>query len=112
MTNQSTQTDPHPVDTDDTIACHFLQCCGPAAVEANYQTRPYYIEEIHFVKLSEHISSDLPEFVEHKFQKEKHHDTQKLSKEIPWTFLIFMHTFQIKSFELIFSLQFWRSLLI
>ena len=34
MVNQSTQTGPQPVATDDPLAHAIFQCCGPPAVDA------------------------------------------------------------------------------
>ena len=59
MVNRSTQTDPPISATDDPLADSILQFCGPAAVAAYYQGRPYCLGDVHWVKLPETIKSDL-----------------------------------------------------
>ena len=59
MVNRSTQTD-HPFSaTDDPLADSILQCCGPAAVEAYHQGRPYCLGDVHWVTLPETIKGGL-----------------------------------------------------
>ena len=41
MVNQSKQTDPPLSTSDDPLAQAILQCCGPDAVDAYHQGRPY-----------------------------------------------------------------------
>ena len=51
MVNRSTQTD-HPSSTaDDPLADAILQCCGPDAVDAYHQGRPYCLGGVHWVTL-------------------------------------------------------------
>jgi len=45
--NRSTQTDPPISATDDPLADAILQCCGPAAVTAYHQGRPYCLGDVH-----------------------------------------------------------------
>ena len=47
MANQSTQTDPPPVATDDTLAQAILKCCGPSAVDAYTKGQPYCLGDFH-----------------------------------------------------------------
>ena len=47
MINKSTQTDPPPSASDDPLAHAILQCCGPAAVAAHHQGRPYCLGDVH-----------------------------------------------------------------
>ena len=47
MVNQSTQTDPQPVATDDPLARAIFQCCGPAAVAAYTNGYPYCLGDFH-----------------------------------------------------------------
>ena len=53
--NQSTQTDPPIPATDDPLEDSILQCCGPAAVVAYHQGRPYCLGDVHWVTLTETI---------------------------------------------------------
>ena len=55
MVNRSTQTDPPPSTTDDPLAQAILQCCGPAAVDAYHQGRPYCLGNVHKITLPETI---------------------------------------------------------
>ena len=59
MVNQSTQTDPPPSASDDPLAHAILQCCGPAAVAAYHQGRPYCLGDVHWVTLPEPIPGGL-----------------------------------------------------
>ena len=47
MVNQSTQTDPQPVATDDPLARAIFHCCGPHAVEAYTKGHPYRLGDFH-----------------------------------------------------------------
>ena len=47
MVNQSTQTDPQPLATDDPLARAILQCCGPPAVDAYTKGQPYCLGDFH-----------------------------------------------------------------
>ena len=55
MVDRSTQTDAPPSATDDPLAQAIFQCCGPDAVEAYHQGRPYCLCEVHWVTLPEPI---------------------------------------------------------
>ena len=59
MVNRSTQTDPPTSATDDPLAQAILQCCGPDAVDAYHQGRPYCLGDVHWVTLPETIKSGL-----------------------------------------------------
>ena len=47
MVNQSTQTDPKLIDTDDHLARVIRQCCGASAVNAYNQGQPIRLGDIH-----------------------------------------------------------------
>ena len=47
MVNRSTQTDSPPSATDVPLAQAILQCCGPDAVQAYHQGRPYCLGDVH-----------------------------------------------------------------
>ena len=47
LLNQSTQTDPQPVATDDSVARAILQCCGHSAVDAYNQGQLYCLGDSH-----------------------------------------------------------------
>ena len=53
MVSRSTQTDPQLSATDDPLADAILQCCGPDAVDAYHQGRPYCLGDVHLVTLPE-----------------------------------------------------------
>ena len=55
MVNRSTQTDPRLFATDDPFADAILQCCGPDAVAAYHQGRPYCLGDVHWITLPETI---------------------------------------------------------
>ena len=55
MVNRSTQTDYPFSATDDPLAHDTLQCCGPDAVAAYHQGRPYCLGDVHWVTLLETI---------------------------------------------------------
>ena len=57
--NRSTQTDLPSSATDDFLADSILQCCGPAAVAAYHQGRPYCLGDVHWVTLLETIEGSL-----------------------------------------------------
>ena len=59
MVNRSTQTDLPNSATHDPLADSILQCCGPTAVAAYYQGRPYCLGDVHWVTLPETITSGL-----------------------------------------------------
>ena len=59
MVNRSTQTDPPGSATDDPLADSIVQCCGPDAVDAYHQGRPYCLGDVHWVTLLETIKGDL-----------------------------------------------------
>ena len=59
MFSRSTQTDPPPLATDDPLAQAILQCCGPDAVEAYHQGRPYCLGYVHWITLPETIEGGL-----------------------------------------------------
>ena len=63
MVNKSTQTDPPPSVSDDTLAHAILQCCGPAAVAAYHQGRPYCLGDVHWLTHPETIKGDFIYFV-------------------------------------------------
>ena len=56
MVNRSTQTDPPPPASDDTLAHAILQCCGPEAVAAYHQGRPYCLGDVNWLTLPEPIT--------------------------------------------------------
>ena len=56
MVNKSTQTDSPPSASDDTLAHDILQCCGPDAVAAYHQGRPYWLGDVHWLTLPETIN--------------------------------------------------------
>ena len=59
MVSRSTQTD-HPASaTDDPLADAILQCCGPDAVDAYHQGRPYCLGDVHWLTLPETIKGGL-----------------------------------------------------
>ena len=59
MVNRFTQTD-HPFSAnDDPLAHDILQCCGPDAVAAYHQGRPYCLGDVHWVTLPETIKGGL-----------------------------------------------------
>ena len=60
MVNRSTQTDPSPSANDDPLAQAILQCCGPDAVDAYHQGRPYCLGDVHWVTLPETTKGGLP----------------------------------------------------
>ena len=47
LVNQSTQTDPQPVATDDPLAGAFFQCCGRSAVDAYTKVQAYCLGDFH-----------------------------------------------------------------
>ena len=47
MVNQSTQTDPQPVATDEPLARAIFHCCGPHAVDAYTKGQPYCLGDFH-----------------------------------------------------------------
>ena len=53
MVHRSTQTDPPLSATDYPLAQAILQCCGPDAVGAYHQSRPYCLGDVHWVTLPE-----------------------------------------------------------
>ena len=55
LVSRSTQTDPPPPATDDTLTQAILQCCGPDAVAAYHQGRPYCLGDVLWVTLPETI---------------------------------------------------------
>ena len=55
MVTQSAQTDPPPSATDDPVAHAIRQCCGPDAVEAHHQGRPYCLGDPHWITLPEAV---------------------------------------------------------
>ena len=55
MVNRSTQTYHQFSATDDPLAHNILQCCGPDAVAAYHQGRPYCLSDVHWVTLPETI---------------------------------------------------------
>ena len=57
--NRSTQTDPPLSTSDDPLAQAILQSCGPDAVEAYHQGRPYYLGDVYWLKLPEAIKGGL-----------------------------------------------------
>ena len=59
MVHKSTQTDPQLSATDDPLADAILQCCGPDAVDAYHQSRPYCLGDVHWVTLPETIKGGL-----------------------------------------------------
>ena len=59
LVNQSTQTDPPHSTSDDPLAQAILQCCGPAAVAAYHQGRPYCLGDVHWLKPPKTIKRDL-----------------------------------------------------
>ena len=59
MVNRSTQTDLPSSAIDDALADSILQCCGPAAVTAYHQGRPYCLGDVHWVTLPETIKGGL-----------------------------------------------------
>ena len=59
MVIRSTQTDPQHPATDDPLAQAILQCCGPDAVAAYHQGRPYCLGDVHWVTLPYTIKGDL-----------------------------------------------------
>ena len=59
MVNRSTQTDLPSSTTDDPLADSILQCCGPAAVAAYHQGRPYCLGDVHWLTLPETIKGGL-----------------------------------------------------
>ena len=56
MVSRSTQTDPQLSTTDYPLADAILQCCGPDAVNAYHQSRPYCLGDVHLVKLPDSIT--------------------------------------------------------
>ena len=58
MVTQSTQTAPSPPATDDPLAEDNGQCCGPAAVKAYRQGRPYCTGDVPWSTLPEPTQSD------------------------------------------------------
>ena len=59
MVNKSTQTDQPPSASDGLLAHAILQCCGPNAVAAYHQGRPYCLGDVHRLTLPETIKSGL-----------------------------------------------------
>ena len=59
MINTSTQTDPQLSVSDDPLADAILQCCGPDAVDAYHQGRPYCLGDVHWVTRPETIKGGL-----------------------------------------------------
>ena len=59
MVSRSTQTDPQLSATDDPLADAILQCCGPDAVDAYHQGRPYCLGDVHLVTLPETLKGGL-----------------------------------------------------
>ena len=55
MVSRSTQTDPQLSALDDPLADAILQCCGPDAVDAYHQGRPYCLGDVHLVTLPETV---------------------------------------------------------
>ena len=55
MVSRSTQTDPQLSATDDHLADAILQCCGPDAVDAYHQGRPYFFGDVQLVTLPKTI---------------------------------------------------------
>ena len=51
-------TPPPSSATDDPLAASILQCCGPDAVDAYHQGRPYCLGDVHWVTLLETIKGD------------------------------------------------------
>ena len=49
MVSRSTQTDYQLSVSDDPLADAILQCCGPDAVDAYHQGRPYCLGDVHLV---------------------------------------------------------------
>ena len=56
--NKSTQTDPPPSASDDSLVQDILQCCGPDAVAAYHQGHPYCLGDVHWLKLPKIIKRD------------------------------------------------------
>ena len=63
MVNQSTQTNPPPLATDDTLAHDFLQDCGTAAVELYHQGRSYCMGVCRWITRPDYIKTDHHKFV-------------------------------------------------
>ena len=59
MDNRSTQTDYPSAATDDRLADAILQCCGPDAIDAHHQGRPYSLGDVHWLTLPETIKGGL-----------------------------------------------------
>ena len=59
MVSRSTQTDPQPSATDDPLGQAILQCCGPDAVTAYHQGRPFYSGNVYWITLPDPIKSSL-----------------------------------------------------
>ena len=59
MVSRSTQTDPPLSVSEDPLADAILECCGPDAVDAYHQGRPYCLGDIHLVTLRETINGGL-----------------------------------------------------
>ena len=59
MVNRSAQTEPPSSATDDPLADSILQSCGPAAVAAYHQGRPYCLGDVHWVTLPGTIKGGL-----------------------------------------------------
>ena len=59
MVSRSTQTDPPLSVSEDPLADAILGCCGPDAVDAYHQGRPYCLGDIHLVTLPETINGGL-----------------------------------------------------
>ena len=59
MVNQSTQTHPSRSTSDDPLAQAIIQCCGPDAVKACHQGRPYCLGDVRWITLPEPIKGSL-----------------------------------------------------
>ena len=59
MVSRSTQTDYQLSVFDDPLADAILQCCGPDAVDAYHQGRPYCLGDVHLVTQPKTIKSGL-----------------------------------------------------
>ena len=47
MVNQSSQTDPQPIATDDPLAHAIIQCCGASALDAYNEGQPFCLGDFH-----------------------------------------------------------------
>ena len=55
MVNKSPQTDPPPSASDDPLAQAILHCCGPDAVAAHHQGRPFCLGDFCWLTIPETI---------------------------------------------------------